>query len=99
MMPLRDHGLETMVVGGVYAGRAAGPIGEAASQATCQGCLDRPDRACVACGAPATIWTDAGDGRHAVAWCGPCHELLLSGRPSSAQPLIYLEVAAPVGAA
>jgi hypothetical protein len=63
-----------------------------ANQAVCQGCLDRPDRLCAACGAPATIWTEAGDGRHAVAWCTACHELLLSGRPSTAEPLVYLSM-------
>lgn len=60
------------------------------SQVTCHGCLDRPDRDCAACGARASVWTEAGDGRHAVAWCAACHELLLSGRPANAQPLVYL---------
>jgi hypothetical protein len=59
-------------------------------QVGCQGCRQRPDRACAACGALASIWTEAGDGRHAVAWCAACHELLLSGRPANAQPLAYL---------
>lgn len=58
--------------------------------ASCSGCRDRRDRACAACGAPASIWTDAGDGRHAVAWCEACHHLLMSGRPANAQPLVYL---------
>jgi hypothetical protein len=62
------------------------------SHATCQGCRTRPDRECAACGAPASIWTEAGDGRHAVPWCDACHELLLSGRPTSAKPLVYLPV-------
>ena len=57
---------------------------------TCHGCLHRPDRECVACGAPASVWTDACDGRHSVAWCATCHALLLSGRPATAAPLIYL---------
>jgi hypothetical protein len=69
------------------------------SQGGCQGCRARPDRACAACGAPASIWTEAGDGRHAVAWCAACHELLLSGRPENAQPLTYLPAREPVPAA
>lgn len=64
------------------------------TQATCLGCLDRPDRACAACGARASMWTEAGDGRHTVAWCAACHELLLSGRPANAQPLVYLNFGA-----
>lgn len=62
------------------------------SHATCLECRARPDRACAACGAPARIWTEAGDGRHAVAWCAACHELLLSGRAESAPALVYLPV-------
>jgi len=66
-----------------------------ASQALCSGCLDRPDPDCAACGAPATVWTEAGDARHAVAWCAACHALLLSGRPATAAPLVYLTIPAP----
>ena len=70
--------------------RSEAALANEASQSVCAGCLDRPDRECAACGAPASIWTQAGDGRHAVAWCAACHTLLLSGRPSSAAPLEYL---------
>ena len=70
-----------------------------ASQAVCAGCLDRPDRECAACGASACVWTGAGDGRHAVAWCAACHALLLSGRPATAAPLVYLTIPAPAPAA
>ncbi len=67
--------------------------------AECQGCLDRPDRLCAACGALARIWTDAGDRRQAIAWCLACHEELLSQRPSNAAPLVYLPISQPVPAA
>ncbi len=69
-----------------------GSVVGAPSHAACEGCLLRPDRACAVCGALASVWTEAGDGRHAVAWCAPCHDLLLSGRPASAPPLVYLPV-------
>lgn len=61
-----------------------------AHQAACAGCRERRDKACAACGARASLWTEAGDGRHAVAWCAACHDLLVSGRPANAQPLAYL---------
>lgn len=61
-----------------------------AGQHGCTGCRERPDRQCAACGAPASVWTEAGDGRHAVPWCVRCHALLLSGRPETADPLVYL---------
>lgn len=62
------------------------------NQPTCHGCLQKPDHDCAICGAPATVWTEAGDGRHAVAWCARCHDELLAGRPANAQPLVYLAV-------
>lgn len=58
----------------------------------CEGCRVRRDTMCAACGARASVWTEAGDGKHAVAWCAECHDLLLSGRPANAQPLEYLPV-------
>ena len=72
--------------------RSAAALANEASQALCSGCLDRPDRECAACGAPASVWTDAGDGRHAVAWCEACHMMLLSGRPAAAAALVYLHL-------
>lgn len=69
------------------------------SQPTCHGCRERPDRDCAACGAPASVWTEAGDDRHAVAWCAACHAELVCGRPANAQPLTYLPSGAPVTAA
>ena len=56
----------------------------------CEGCRVRRDTNCACCGARASIWTEAGDGKHAVAWCAACHDLLLSGRPENATPLDYL---------
>jgi hypothetical protein len=67
--------------------------------AECQGCLERPDRLCAACGAPARVWTEAGDRRHAVAWCRACHDALVSQRPPNAPPLVYLPISQPVPAA
>ncbi len=87
---LRGH-IKTLPVEREETMRGGSVVG-ASSHATCEGCLLRPDRACAVCGAPASVWTDAGDGRHAVAWCAPCHDLLLSGRPASAPPLVYLSV-------
>jgi hypothetical protein len=63
------------------------------NQPTCHGCLNKPDYECAACGAPASMWTEAGDGRHAVAWCATCHDELVAGRPINAQALIYLTFA------
>lgn len=66
-------------------------LGEGESNAImCEGCRTRRDTMCAACGARARVWTEAGDGKHAVAWCVACHDLLLSGRPETAQPLNYL---------
>lgn len=79
--------------------RSEAALANEASQALCSGCLDRPDPDCAACGAPATVWTEAGDGRHAVAWCAGCHALLLSGRPPAAAPLVYLTLPSPAPAA
>jgi hypothetical protein len=74
------------------------PRGEP-TQSVCQGCRERPDRLCAACGAPASIWTEAGDGRHAVAWCATCHAVLVSGRPANAPPLEYLFAGEPAATA
>jgi hypothetical protein len=63
------------------------------NQPTCHGCLTKPDSECAACGAPASVWTEAGDGRHSVAWCVACHDELVSGRPANAQALVYLTFA------
>ena len=79
--------------------RSEAALANEASQALCSGCLDRPDPDCAACGAPATVWTEAGDGRHAVAWCAGCLALLLSGRPPAAAPLVYLTLPSPAPAA
>ena len=97
MEQLRNSQIETMIVARDHVAPGAGTAD--VSQGGCQGCRARPDRACAACGAPASIWTEAGDGRHAVAWCAACHELLLSGRPETAQPLQYLPLRTPVTAA
>jgi hypothetical protein len=59
----------------------------------CEGCRSRRDMECACCGRRASVWTEAGDGKHAVAWCAACHDLLLSGRPENAQPLAYLPLA------
>ena len=64
--------------------------GEIEATIMCEGCRDRRDLDCAACGAPAAYWTEAGDGKHAVAWCQQCHALLVSGRPENAPPLVYL---------
>jgi hypothetical protein len=77
---------------------AGGSLVTDLNQPTCHGCLDKPDRECAACGAPAAVWTEAGDGRHSVAWCAACHDELVAGRPTNAQPLIYMTFAAIVAA-
>ncbi len=95
---LECRGTETMIVERDRMAPGASTAADV-SQGGCQGCRARPDRACAACGAPTSIWTEAGDGRHAVAWCAACHELLLSVRPENAQPLRYLPAREPVTAA
>jgi hypothetical protein len=74
--------------------RLFGGLGEGESNSImCEGCRLRRDAQCAACGARASVWTEAGDGKHAVAWCARCHGLLLSGRPENAPPLVYLSIA------
>lgn len=93
MDKVRRGGLDTLFAGAgrAPAERAPTEIG----QHGCTGCRERPDLHCAACGAPASVWTEAGDGRHAVAWCARCLALLLSGRPESAEPLVYLFAEVP----
>jgi hypothetical protein len=98
MKQLRNSQIETTIVTRSHMAAVPGTAADV-GQGGCQGCRARPDRACAACGVPASIWTEAGDGRHAVAWCAACHELLLSGRPENAQPLQYLPAREPVPAA
>jgi len=85
----RDDEMTIVEIQRVWPGNASGALMDL-NQPTCHGCLDKPDRACASCGAPASVWTEAGDGRHAVAWCAACHNELVAGRPANAQPLVYL---------
>jgi hypothetical protein len=89
-------------LGMLFAGAGRAPAERPANEAGqhgCTGCLGRPDRLCAACGALASIWTEAGDRRHAVAWCARCHASLMSGRPESAEPLVYLFTEMPAASA
>ena len=94
----RDDEMTIVEIQRVWPSNASGALMDL-NQPTCHGCLEKPDRDCAACGAPASFWTEAGDGRHAVAWCATCHDELVAGRPANAQPLEYLALASTVVAA
>lgn len=93
----RDDEMTIIEIRHVWPSGASGAITDL-NQPSCHGCLDKPDYECAACGAPASVWTEAGDGRHSVAWCAACHRDLITGRPINAQALVYLTFAPKVPA-